>query len=284
MIAHLAVDSWNAGAVDHYADRIGGRGHDNHVGRGYDHNPAFQSRGHDQSHVCRGHCRSRADGHGHSLSGSHSPFCQAHSSVSHAVCRHGDIRLLLAHPSRNERDRASFCGEVDVPADGKNHGRVGATVAVEIFEENADASLEEGGLEEPQSRAWVEVEVLKTFHFLVCALFALSSLPMSVTVRPRLHPLASLSQIQSTPSAQDGVPHTIEEDLRAYGCKLIHQAGILLNQSVSFSSQFIKPPHAQETESKLPWPQPRFSFKDSSMLALLSSFQSPYAVIVVSPC
>ena len=164
--------------------------------------------------------------------------------MSHAVCRHGDIRLLLAHPSRNERDRVSFCGEDDVPADGKNHGRVGATVAVEIFEENADASLEEGDLEEPQSQAWVEVEVLKTFHFLVCALFALSSLPMSVTVRPRLHPLASLSQIQSTPSAQDGVPHTIEEDLRAYGCKLIHQAGILLNQSVSFSSQFINPPHA----------------------------------------
>ncbi|KAH9030638.1 cyclin-like protein [Lactarius pseudohatsudake] len=52
----------------------------------------------------------------------------------------------------------------------------------------------------------------------------------TVTVRRRLHPLASLSQIQSTPSAQDGVPHSIEEDLRAYGCKLIHQAGILLNQ------------------------------------------------------
>lgn len=56
----------------------------------------------------------------------------------------------------------------------------------------------------------------------------------TVTVRRRLYPLASLSQIQSTPSAQDGVPHGIEEDLRAYGCKLIHQAGILLNQCVSF--------------------------------------------------
>ncbi|KAI0256472.1 cyclin-like protein [Lactifluus subvellereus] len=52
----------------------------------------------------------------------------------------------------------------------------------------------------------------------------------TVTVPRRLYPLASLSQIQSTPSAQDGVPHDIEEDLRAYGCKLIHQAGILLNQ------------------------------------------------------
>ncbi|KAH9060088.1 cyclin-like protein [Lactarius vividus] len=59
----------------------------------------------------------------------------------------------------------------------------------------------------------------------------------TVTVRRRLYPLASLSQIQSTPSAQDGVPHSIEEDLRAHGCKLIHQAGILLNQSVSSSSQ-----------------------------------------------
>ena len=63
----------------------------------------------------------------------------------------------------------------------------------------------------------------------------------TVAVRPRLHPLASLSQIQSTPSAQDAVPHVIEEDLRAYGCKLIHQAGILLNQSVSFSAQLIAP-------------------------------------------
>ncbi|KAH9981520.1 cyclin-like protein [Lactifluus volemus] len=53
---------------------------------------------------------------------------------------------------------------------------------------------------------------------------------MSVTVHPTLYPLASLAQIQSTPSAHDGVPHIIEEDLRAYGCKLIHQAGILLNQ------------------------------------------------------
>jgi hypothetical protein len=169
MIAHLADGSWNVDAVDHYADRIGGR---DHVGRGCDHN--FHSRGHDHSHVCRGHCRSRVDGHGHSLSGS--PFCQAHKFVSHIVCRHGDIRLLLVHPSRSERDRVSFCGEDDVPGDGKNHGRVGGTVAVEIFEENADACLEEeGDLEGPQSRASVEVEVWKTL-FVLC-LFSLSSSP-----------------------------------------------------------------------------------------------------------
>ncbi|KAI0306778.1 cyclin-like protein [Multifurca ochricompacta] len=57
-----------------------------------------------------------------------------------------------------------------------------------------------------------------------------TSTSISTVHRPRLYPLASLSQIQSTPSVQDGVPHNIEEDLRAYGCKLIHQAGILLNQ------------------------------------------------------
>ncbi|KAI0273798.1 cyclin-like protein [Gloeopeniophorella convolvens] len=52
----------------------------------------------------------------------------------------------------------------------------------------------------------------------------------TVAVRPRLYPLASLAQTQSTPSAQDGVPHALEEDIRAFGCKLIQQAGILLNQ------------------------------------------------------
>lgn len=45
-----------------------------------------------------------------------------------------------------------------------------------------------------------------------------------------LYPLASLSQIESSPSRQDGIPKTLEDDLRAYGCKLIHQAGILLRQ------------------------------------------------------
>ncbi|EPQ58403.1 cyclin-like protein [Gloeophyllum trabeum ATCC 11539] len=46
----------------------------------------------------------------------------------------------------------------------------------------------------------------------------------------RLYPLASLEQIQNSPSRQDGIPAELEEDLRAYGCKLIHQAGILLKQ------------------------------------------------------
>jgi hypothetical protein len=45
-----------------------------------------------------------------------------------------------------------------------------------------------------------------------------------------LYPLASLAQIEKTPSVEDGLPHDLEEDLRAYGCKLIHQAGILLKQ------------------------------------------------------
>jgi len=46
------------------------------------------------------------------------------------------------------------------------------------------------------------------------------------------YPLASLSQIQKTPSNEDGIPPELEEDLRAYGCKLIHEAGILLKQYV----------------------------------------------------
>ncbi|EGN96061.1 hypothetical protein SERLA73DRAFT_185577 [Serpula lacrymans var. lacrymans S7.3] len=45
-----------------------------------------------------------------------------------------------------------------------------------------------------------------------------------------LVPLASHSQIENTPSREDGMPHGLEEDLRAYGCKMIHEAGILLKQ------------------------------------------------------
>ncbi|KAM6500663.1 Cyclin-like protein [Amanita muscaria] len=47
---------------------------------------------------------------------------------------------------------------------------------------------------------------------------------------PSLYPLASLDQIDKSPSKEDGLPHEMEEDLRAYGCQLIHQAGILLKQ------------------------------------------------------
>ena len=49
-----------------------------------------------------------------------------------------------------------------------------------------------------------------------------------------LYPIASLSQIERTPSREDGIPEDLEEDLRAYGCKLIHQAGILLKQCVYY--------------------------------------------------
>jgi hypothetical protein len=45
-----------------------------------------------------------------------------------------------------------------------------------------------------------------------------------------LCPLASLAQIEKPPTREDGIPDDLEEDLRAYGCKLIHQAGILLKQ------------------------------------------------------
>ena len=45
-----------------------------------------------------------------------------------------------------------------------------------------------------------------------------------------LYPLASLSQIKKTPSNEDRIPWELEEDLRAYGCKLIQQAGVLLKQ------------------------------------------------------
>ncbi|KAK1218273.1 hypothetical protein PQX77_014646 [Marasmius sp. AFHP31] len=45
-----------------------------------------------------------------------------------------------------------------------------------------------------------------------------------------LYPLATLSQIERTPSSEDGLPSDLEEDLRAYGAKLIHEAGILLKQ------------------------------------------------------
>lgn len=49
-----------------------------------------------------------------------------------------------------------------------------------------------------------------------------------------LYPLASLSQIERTPSREDAIPADLEEDLRAYGCKLIQQAGVLLKQYVYY--------------------------------------------------
>ncbi|KAJ7582605.1 cyclin-like protein [Mycena floridula] len=44
------------------------------------------------------------------------------------------------------------------------------------------------------------------------------------------YPLASLTQVEKTPSNLDGIPHELEQDLRIYGCKLIQQAGSLLKQ------------------------------------------------------
>lgn len=47
-----------------------------------------------------------------------------------------------------------------------------------------------------------------------------------------LYPLASLEQIENTPSRLDGIPAELEEDLRICGCKLIAEAGVLLKQYV----------------------------------------------------
>jgi hypothetical protein len=48
--------------------------------------------------------------------------------------------------------------------------------------------------------------------------------------------LATLEQIQQTPSRRDGISQELEEDLRAYGAKLIQQAGFLLKQYVFLKS------------------------------------------------
>jgi hypothetical protein len=54
----------------------------------------------------------------------------------------------------------------------------------------------------------------------------LATTPMSAV----LYPLASFAQISQTPSREDGITIEIEEGLRAYGCKMIQQAGLLLKQ------------------------------------------------------
>lgn len=43
------------------------------------------------------------------------------------------------------------------------------------------------------------------------------------------HPLATLAQLASTLSAQDGIPRELEEDLRVVGCMMIQEAGIMLD-------------------------------------------------------
>lgn len=51
-----------------------------------------------------------------------------------------------------------------------------------------------------------------------------------------LNTLASREQVSETPSRQDGLPASLEEELRVYGCQLIQQGGILMSLYVdSFS-------------------------------------------------
>jgi len=63
-----------------------------------------------------------------------------------------------------------------------------------------------------------------------------------------LYPLASLEQIENTPSRLEGIPAELEEDLRVYGCKLITEAGVLLNQYVASASR--KPALALTNQKK----------------------------------
>ncbi|OXH31594.1 cyclin-dependent protein kinase regulator [Cryptococcus neoformans] len=55
------------------------------------------------------------------------------------------------------------------------------------------------------------------------------------------HPLATLEQIVSTPSAADGIPRDVEDDLRVAGCMLIQEAGVMLKlpQSVMATAQVL---------------------------------------------
>jgi hypothetical protein len=215
MIVHLAFDSWNVDAVGYCVD---GHGHSNHVGRVHGHGPFFHNHGHGHEYSAnRDHCHCR--GRVHSL---FCPTYRVRNAWSHIVCRRDDNHLVLARPSRSERDRESPYNEDDSRV-GTNRGRVGENGEEEICEESVDGDLGEG-----QSQAWVEVEEWKTLAALFVPCFS------SMSARPTLYPLASLPQLHSTPSAQDNVPSHVEDDLRAYGCKLIHQAGILLNQCVPF--------------------------------------------------
>ncbi|RSH78589.1 uncharacterized protein EHS24_002317 [Apiotrichum porosum] len=63
---------------------------------------------------------------------------------------------------------------------------------------------------------------------------------MPPTPRPP-HPLATVEQIVSNPSAQDGIPADVESDLRVAGCMMIQEAGILLElpQSTMATAQVI---------------------------------------------
>ena len=74
-----------------------------------------------------------------------------------------------------------------------------------------------------------------------------------------LYPLASLEQIENTPSRLDGIPAELEEDLRTYGCKLITEAGVLLNQCVASTSRRPEPALTNPEENKSPSPLRRYS-------------------------
>ena len=65
----------------------------------------------------------------------------------------------------------------------------------------------------------------KAMRFVTCV--TPSHLP---TMSSHLYPLATLAQIEKTPSREDGIPAGLEDELRTYGCKLIQQAGMLLKQ------------------------------------------------------
>ena len=78
-----------------------------------------------------------------------------------------------------------------------------------------------------------------------------------------LQPLASLANIERTPSREDGIPQELEEDLRAYGCKLIHQAGILLKQCVETFIQHMQKAESMGLESKLQSRLHKYSSRDS---------------------
>jgi hypothetical protein len=81
-----------------------------------------------------------------------------------------------------------------------------------------------------------------------------------------LYPLASLEQVENTPSRLDGIPSELEEDLRAYGCKLIAEAGVLLNQYVASAVSKTFPGSNNSEENKSQSPQPRYSSNGSGLL------------------
>ena len=57
---------------------------------------------------------------------------------------------------------------------------------------------------------------------------SLAPFPADGTMPHPPHPLATLTQIISTPSAQDGISAEVEDDLRVAGCMMIQEAGIML--------------------------------------------------------